>query len=246
MEICVAGFYFDRDFIEILRRSSEKHKITIISHRKAKDFVNSREITCINIPNIGLEFGCYDHYLKNVWDGGKTLFIHDDMKIGSINIFDKIEEVDKDCAYIFRDECEEKANGGKHGRAILASSRFLQFIKDFRCDCDWGRAKPDQHNKGSILPYLGPHRGFWFDLHNHGHVAGKPPIGVRHYNEGIYHFHWMLGRIRDQRCGDKRGWPCPQVKMDVVNRIFFDEVMAGRRNCWKHIEREIYRYKEAQ
>ena len=99
------------------------------------------------------------------------------------------------------------------------------------------------HNIGTMLPRLGEyHTGFWYDFYNEGHIAGKPPVGVRHYNDAIYHFHWFLGRIRDQRCGDKNGWPMPAVKMNVVNRVYIDGIVAGRRNEWKHIIREINKY----
>jgi len=238
MQICVVGFYGHKDFCDLLK--TVKYPVTVISHNEVNDYSG---LSTINIPNIGLEFGAYDYYLKNVWTKGSVLFMHDDMTINDISVFDGISKLEHDCSYIFRDMAEEKANGGKHGRAIYCSERFLNFIKNFECDCMWCEEKEDiHHNKGHLLPRLNPHKGFWFDPYNKGHIGGKPPIGIRHYNDAIYHFHWTLGRIRDQKCGPKEMWPNPEVKMNVVNRPVFDDMVAGRRNCWKHIEREIARY----
>jgi hypothetical protein len=201
----------------------------------------------VHIPNIGLEFGCYDYYLKNLWnEKDAVLFMHDDTKIENVDVFDGISRLGTDgidCAYIFRDHAEERANGGRHGRAIYCSARFLTFLKNWECVCHQSEDREDvHHNKGTILKGQGPHTGFWYDKNNKGHVSGKPPVGIRHYNDAIYHFHWQLGRIRDQRCGPQEGWPNPKEKMNVVNRVFFPEVVAARRGCYKHIQREQARY----
>jgi hypothetical protein len=245
MEICVAGWYFDYHFLEKLKEVRDIFKTTIVSHvPDAYDRYELNGASVIPIPNIGLEFGCYDHYLKEVWNGrDDVLFIHDDTKIKDSSVFHKISKLDVDCAYIFRDMAEEKANGGKHGRAIFCSKRFLNFIKNFECVCQQSVDREDvHHNKGTILKGQGPHTGFWYDKDNTGHVSGKPPVGIRHYNDAIHHFHWVLGRMRDQRCGKKEEWPNPKEKMSVVNRIFFSDVVAARRGCYKHIDREQKRY----
>jgi hypothetical protein len=248
MEICVAGWYFKDNFIEVLNKVYPKYKITIVSHLDSdSDFYYINRIPVLPIPNIGLEFGIYDYYLKKIWDGkSRVLFIHDDTEVEDPNVFDAIAGLRHDCAYLFRDMAEEKANGGKHGRAIVCSPRFLDFVRNFTCDCMWLPERDDPHNRGQRLPKLEPHKGFWFDPYNKGHVSGKPPFGIRHYNEGIYHFHWFLGRIRDQRCGPQQGWPNPKIKMDVVNRVMIGGLLAGRRGCWKHVDREKRRYNAQQ
>lgn len=241
MKICVAGWYYDGDFLESISRVAKNYEVFMVSHRMY--FPESNGFNVMTIDNIGLEFGCYDFYLRNIWDGdSNVLFMHDDMKIGDIGVFDKIAELEHDCAYVFRDYAEERANGGKHGRIVYTSADFLELLKSHLCVCQWIEGKADSHNPDAVLPNLDPHTGFWYDPYNHGHVAGKPPKGVRHYNSAIEHFHWTLGRVRDQRCGPKEDWPCPEVKLDVVNRVFFEEIMPGRRNCWKHVDREIARY----
>lgn len=246
MEICIAGWYFDKKFLGVMDfiNRETKHSVYIISHLPANNNGDVGSLIVESIPNVGLEFGCYDYYLKNVWNGSNdVLFIHDDTNIKDPVVFDSIADLGVDCAYIFRDSAEEKANGGKHGRAIFCSKRFLDFLIGFECTCHQSTDREDvHHNKGTILKGQGPHTGFWFDKDNTGHVAGKPPVGIRHYNDAIHHFHWTLGRIRDQRCGPKQDWPNPKEKMDVVNRVFFSDVVAARRGCYKHIEREQKRY----
>jgi len=243
MKICVTGWYYDRDFLTILKKISTMFDTTIVSHELFKPVQFRNGIKHVSIDNIGLEWGAYDFYLRNMWDEqSDVLFMHDDMKLASADVMNDIALLKHDCTYIFRDIAEEKANGGKHGRMVKCSGRFLEFIKNFKCDCNWIKSKKDQHNPKVSLPAMKPHYGFWYDQFNHGHVSGKPPEGTRHYNSAIEHFHWTLGRIRDQRCGPKESWPNPAIKMDVVNRAFFDEVIPGRRNCWKHVEREIKRW----
>ena len=200
MQICVVGFYGHESLCALL--TTVVYPVTVISHNKENDYGG---LTTINIPNIGLEFGAYDYYIKNVWKSGSVLFMHDDMIIEDIVVFDKIFSLKCDVAYIFRDYAEHAANGGKHGRAIYCSGRFIDFIKDVECECHWCWEKEDvHHNPGTILPAItSPHTGFWFDPNNEDHVAGKPPVGIRHYNSAIEHFHWSLGRVRDRRYGDK-------------------------------------------
>lgn len=240
MNICIAGFYYDRDLMDSMERISAEHQLYMVCHRLPKMSKTPKNAKLIQIDNVGLEFHAYNHYLQNVWQGGNTLFMHDDVYVEAPSVFDDISKVIADCAYVFRDYAEEKANSGKHGRAIFMSERFMSFVKDFVCDCQWCKETVDDHNKGSMLPKLNPHKGFWYDPNNNGHVSGKPPIGVRHYNSAIEHFHWFLGKVRDQRCGEKH--PNPVVKFDVVNRLFFPDFIAGRRNCWKHVDKEIAAY----
>jgi hypothetical protein len=61
MEICVAGWYFDYKFLEKLKEVRDVFRTTIVSH--VPDAYEQYELNgarVIPIPNIGLEFGCYD------------------------------------------------------------------------------------------------------------------------------------------------------------------------------------------
>lgn len=247
MNICVIGYYFNVELYDILYSRVFKNYIHVVCHKTPpRIYKNTKHLEFIKIDNIGLEFHAYDFYLKSLWNGSDTLFMHDDVIIEDENVFDKIAESKVDCGYIFRDKYEDMANGGKHGRAIFMSKAFLEFVKGFTCECEWCIGKEDKHNKGTILPKLSAHTGFWYDKFNRGHISGKPPIGVRHYNSAIDHFHWFIGRVRDQRCGIKESWPNPKVKMNVVNRLYFSDFIPGRRNCWRHVEKEIVSYRRRE
>ena len=237
MKICVAGWYFEPMFYMALSMVRDKYESFIVAHKPIPDyFIRYWGLKGLEIPNIGLEFGCYDWYLKVRWDGkSNVLFTHDDTLVRDVEVFDEIAKIPHDCAYIFRDYAEEMANGGKHGRAIFMSARFLKFTKNYECNCHQAKGFIDEHHhKGQWLEGTGKHKGFWYDPQNRGHVAGKPPLGVRHYNESIYHFHEYLGKIRDGKCGNS--------PMDAVNRVYFPNYECGRRGEWKHKDREIKKY----
>ena len=105
------------------------------------------------IPNKGLEFGCYNWFLKNKWESGPTLFIHDDNEIDR-EALDTISGMTVDQAFLFGSDEEIKNNGGAHGRAILCSEKFLKQLKaDGGFWYDEGQNgtphtsdKPDYHN----------------------------------------------------------------------------------------------------
>ena len=180
MKICVVGWYFDRDFLNSLRDVSRMYPAMIISHRPQMELKPEvyRDLKIHCVENVGLEFGAYAFYLKCIWDErSSVLFTHDDTRVSSIGVFDRIADIPHDCAYIFRDAAEEKANGGKHGRAIFCKPAFLHRLK----------------TKG----------GFWFDKRNKGYSgAGMArPYPDMDFNEGINQFHKYLGRLRDERIG---------------------------------------------
>lgn len=234
MNICVAGWYFFDQFYDALLCVRWKYPVFVVAHKPVPE--RFRIFRHKYIMNIGLEFGCYNYFLMNLWNGkSNVLFTHDDTMIGDLAVFDKIAALPHDCAYIFRDYAEEAANGGKHGRAIFMSARFLEFTKNYECDCIEAKGYEDKHHHiGQFLEGQGKHKGFWFDSKNCGHVGGKPPLGIRHYNRSVEHTHSYLGLIRDGKCGNP--------PMDVVNRVHFPEFECGRRGTWRHKEREIERY----
>ena len=94
MEICIAGWYFDKKFLGVMDKVNREnnHSVYIVSHLPHSNNGDTGSIPTESIPNIGLEFGCYDHYLKNIWDGrNNVLFMHDDTTIKSSSIFDNID-----------------------------------------------------------------------------------------------------------------------------------------------------------
>jgi len=231
LKICVVGWSLYEDFYKILKDS--KYSVMIISHNSDEEKVSALGLPYRMKENIGLEFGAYDFYLKNIWDGkSNVLFTHDDTQIIDILVLDRIADLDNrgyDQAYLFKNKNEEVNNGGKHGRAIYMSAKLLSFILGYECTCSQSKECSDRHNPGTVLPGLGKHTGFWFDPYNKGHVSGKPPVGVRHYNEMIYHFHKYMGWVRDKKLGNE--------SMNVVNRVYFPEYDCARRGKFR-IERK--------
>ncbi len=121
MRVCVAGWHFDPRFYSALPEGES----FAVCHRAPPAPLHSS----VAIPNVGLEFGCYDWYLKNKWEGGPVLFTHDDNEIPK-EVLDAIASLDCDQAFLFASEAEAKANGGAHGRAIFCSDRFLRRLKE--------------------------------------------------------------------------------------------------------------------
>lgn len=231
MNICIVGWYFYDDFYSVMRKVNKTHDVSIVSHKYEFNKLQSYNIPYITIDNIGLEFGAYDFYIKNCWDKeSDVLFMHDDIEITDIQVFDRIEkdmkEKNIDQSYIFTDKEEEKNNGGKHGRSIYMSAKLLNFMLNYKFKTEESIDHVDNHhNIGTLLKGTGEYYGIWYDPNNNGHTTGKPPIGVRHYNEMIYTFHRTMGRIRDRRYGNE--------KMNVVNRSFYPEIHCGKRGKFK-------------
>jgi hypothetical protein len=250
MDICIVGWYLYDDLYKILKEVNKKYHVTIISHKgneiktedkddsslnvdsiasEAKEFLKSCELDYCIVDNIGLEFGAYDYFLKNCWNKeSNVLFMHDDVKITDINVFDRIALLgDKniDQSYIFKNKAEEINNGGKHGRAIFMSAKLLNFMLNYSFTTEESVDHEDNHNKGTILKGTGEYTGFWYDPNNYGHTTGKPSVGVRHYNEMIYTFHRTMGRVRDRRYGNE--------KMSVVNRDYYPELDCARRGIFR-------------
>jgi hypothetical protein len=156
MNVCVAGWYFHAPLIKVL--ASLKHPVVMVMHRY-NCAPESAGLRWFHIPNVGLEFGCYDWYLKNEWPSGSALFLHDDNEITEAAL-DAIASMTVDQAFLFSSEADAAANGRAHGRAIFCSEKFLARLKadggfwfsETACD---GKpipattaGEPDYHNAG--------------------------------------------------------------------------------------------------
>jgi len=125
MNICVAGWYFHEPLIGTLLGS--KYLSCIVAHR-ALPGTELRGLDFEVIPNVGLEFGCYDWFLKNKWGSGPVLFLHDDAEL-SESALDAIAGMTVDQAFLFSSEADALANGKAHGRAMFCSDKFLTRLK---------------------------------------------------------------------------------------------------------------------
>jgi hypothetical protein len=229
MKICVCGWYWRYPFLTQLETVQSRYPVFIVSHkcdREIKQAMNGLkipgDIPFKAVPNVGLEWGAYDYYLKNIWDEeSDVLFMHDDTLVDHPKFFDRAAELGQDQVFIFESEPQAVANQKMHGRCFKCSARFLAFMKQFECHCPQSLDYVDRHhNLNCVLPGTGPHTGFWFDPNNFGHNAGKPPVGVRHYNDGIYHFKLFAGRT----CSGAHG-----VRMTAGGYTVIEELRNGKR-----------------
>jgi hypothetical protein len=155
MRICLAGWYFHNPLSDALQET--RHDVFVVSHKPGRGRVA--------IPNVGLEFGCYDWYLKHEWKSGDVLFMHDDLEVTEKALM-IIANINRDQAFLFSSEEEAKANGYAHGRALYCSEKFLRKLKE--------------------------DGGFWYDEGNHGDIRPTTADGPNYHNAGILTFRAYL------------------------------------------------------
>jgi len=235
MKICVSGWYFFPELIPVLAKASRRYPVCFVTYagRVAQalegiGLVKSHGLRHEIIPVAGLEFGGYDYYLKNFWDReSPVFFMHDDIIMKDPTTFDGIADLACDQAYVFRDVKEEEANGRMHGRGIYCSKKFLDYMLDYVCECEHSKDQEDKHNTGNVLKGMGPHTGFWYDPLNDGsHNQGKVPLGLRHYNCGIYHFQGV--HVRHAR----------KYGLDAGHKVHFWDFESARRGKLGYVRRE--------
>jgi len=169
MNVCVCGWYYNPDFMRLLRQVHKKHPVSVIGNQPWADR-DGYPYNYHERENRGLEFGAYDYYLKTLWNGGDTLFMHDDMHIKPVirghNVvspvvqFDDIAKFTDDVVFIFRNEQSRLRNVGIHGRVFFASDGFLTDL-------------------------LQVNHGFDWDENNDGHIQGPAPDYCEQYNWAI-------------------------------------------------------------
>ncbi len=211
--------------MQVLKQAHAYWPVLIVAHRSPPN--GDKYFPSVETPNVGLEFGAYDFFLKNHWDKeSSVLFMHDDVE-ASFEAFAAIEDAcfHFDQAFIFADEEEEKRNysmsygGGVHGRGVYCSSRFLQWFDKELCECHEAKGYRDRHNPQYLLSGTGPHGGFWFDPNNSSHTWGPPPEGVRDYNTATIHFAMRASEAKRQG-------------MKALERVYISEFRAAKRGKW--------------
>ena len=225
--------------LEDLKKVNEKYPVFVVSHRTSKeadDVLKASGLDYVIIPNIGLEFGSYDFFIKVKWNqSSPVLFMHDDVDIQDFAEFDQIAELACDHAYVFQDKIEEDINQHRHGRMIYLSGRIIEKMLNTVCECKYAYDWIDtEHNPGCVIQGSGPHTGFWFDPYNSGHTCGKPPVlftihheqkqvsepkAIWHYNHGMFHFDRQMGNWRKE--------------FDVLKIHFAPGLFLGRRNRFR-------------
>lgn len=174
MQVCVCGWYFNERFLDTMKEINKDYPVSIIANR---DELPDKYKSVFNYhvrENKGLEYGAYDYFLKNEWNGGDVLFLHDDMTIQPIIknyeiinpklLFKTVSEFDKDVVYIFKNDASRKECFDIHGRVMFASGLFLKYLAD-------------------------RNGGFQWDKENDGYTAGPNPGYCKHYN-------WAVAQLR--------------------------------------------------
>jgi hypothetical protein len=154
-DICIVGWYFWDKFYKKI--SSSKSSLHVVAHRY-RETIENYNISYSVKKNIGLEYGAYDWYIKNKWNGkNNILFMHDDIDIkgGGESIDDLINYCNKfDVVHV---------TGVNEPRNIKYSFRCIYFS---------GRA---------VKQWLKDFNGFWYDEKNKGYT-----IGNKFHNDNSY------------------------------------------------------------
>jgi|TARA_Y100000310_G_scaffold71534_1_gene67383 hypothetical protein len=148
---------------------NEGIKVYVVSNKDSA-WLKVFDLPYVIRQNRGLEFGAYDYYLGNIWDGkSDVLFLHDDIKFKTFmknfeilppeRIFDGFKKLDYDQAYIFNSRKEDVFNDGKHGRIFYCSKNLLAFMK--RID------------------------GFLWDRYNDGNTGTGCNVGIEDFDENL-------------------------------------------------------------
>jgi len=173
MNICVCGWYFREPFLSILKEVNKDFPVHIVANKMA-DILDDCGLDYSVRENTGLEFGAYDYYLKNIWDGEDTLFLHDDITINPIAknyevlppkyLFKDVSKLKGDLVYIFKNAHDKRKCFDVHGRVMFASGNFLTKLKQ-----------------------LG---GFPYDEKNDGFIFGPKPEHCKHFN-------WAVTKLKE-------------------------------------------------
>lgn len=156
MRICVCGWYLEKfdKFYMNLHRIKNKYPIHVVSNKQS-DYLDTIDLPYTVRENTGLEWGAYNYYLMNIWNGiDSVLFCHDDIELSPVVVndelkepeflFDRIAETEVDQAYIFSTRHEDVENHSQHGRMVYMSQDFLLAAKQM------GGFYYDKDNKGDV------------------------------------------------------------------------------------------------
>ncbi len=144
VQICIVGWHFFSDFYKKLSQS--KYEVYIVAHRYNK-ILDKLNFNYSVTKNIGLEYGAYNWFVKNIWDRESNILLsHDDTSVSSTDVIDSMISKCKkyDRVYITG---RTKAKKQKYStRCIYLSKKIVKcYLKEF------GKIWYDKHNKGYTL-----------------------------------------------------------------------------------------------
>jgi hypothetical protein len=205
MKICVVGWYYYESFYTFLEMVAGRFPVTIVAHQK--NFISP--LPTVEKPNVGLEWGAYNHYLMNVWDGkDEVLFTHDDVDLKSSKPFDEVACIKGyDCVFIFRRTQDVRMDLGGHGRCLKMSPRLMDFLRNHKCRCNyWKRT-----SGGNF------HTGLYYDESNTGKVEREQYDGKLEVNAGIQHLMFVLKELEKDK---SKKWKFGSVTVPSYNYGF--------------------------
>jgi hypothetical protein len=173
----------------------------------------------------GYIFHSWSECLKNSKIHGRGVFMRDKAIRHILNntyqCADAKPKIDRHNNIFCSDKCYQR----KVARDQLDKSLRIEWVhlKDKekgRKRCCVCHKEIDSIFLGSVLMPTGPYRGVWYDIYNDGYVSGGPPLGVRHHNEGVYHFAERMKRM------EKKGW-------DTDKKLIYPEFEHARRGKFK-------------
>lgn len=150
---CIVGWhFFDKFYKKIEKSSVDTH---IVAHRY-NSILDRRNLNYSVVQNVGLEFGAYDWYIKNVWDKKSgVLFMHDDVVIDKSFDMKNFFKLCGDADYVmFRNG--SKVSGG--GRCIYLSGKMISLL-------------------------VKKYDGIWFDKNDRGYIWGEQGFYDKIYYE---------------------------------------------------------------
>jgi predicted nucleic acid-binding Zn ribbon protein len=127
--------------------------------------------------------------------------------------FDRLDEHNN---HFCSSECAEKLRASENWRNVVVKAEYQKGRDHKRCTTCGTIIRADEY-WGIILVGQGAHTGFWFDRLNRGHNSGRPPVGVRHYNDAIYHFALQCSRLKSGG------------GLDSNKQIYFDSLNLHKR-----------------
>ncbi len=129
VKICLVGWHFSKTMYKPLSKC--QLDVHVVAHRY-NDMLDNLGFNYSVIKNVGLEYGAYDYYIKNIWDKkSAVIFMHDDGKLknNAMNeIVNKCKSVD--IGYILGATCNIKRKTST--RCFYLSSKAIKlFLNKF-------------------------------------------------------------------------------------------------------------------
>jgi len=203
LSICVLGYHYWPEVYDVLTNinRSDSCNVYVVKRGKEQDEPDLSHLYGIDSPNVGLDVGGYDFFLKNFWDWKSgVLFMHDDIRIAKRAFSVVMDYSGYDRVFFFGTKKQEYMNRGrkyrrdgwkvgKSTRAFYCSRRFLKAMLNYTCCCHEAESHYCKYSK-KVVPGMGPHTGFFYDKFNYG-TLDEDEIAkssdMREFNCGVRH-----------------------------------------------------------